>query len=376
MPSQPKNTKHKVLVYLFGSLGDTIVAIPALRAVRRHFADAEIVLLQNSQSDAIVLASEVLPDGLIDRFIGYKSSFDSNKVSTFIDLWQRVRKEDFDAAVYLVLSERPAKSVRRDKYFFRSCGIRVLKGFHAFSSDELYPVDSSGRPSMTPHEALRKLERLQKDGIDSTEDDLLIPFFTFSDLERDNIKGWLKPLRNKPNSRLIAIAPGCKTKSNQWPIENFIELGRDIVAAEDCELIVVGGKAEFDLGEKILTEIGEGINAAGKFGVRDSAVLLSLCDLYIGLDTGTTHLAYAVGIPTLGIYGERNNPGQWFPLGEKNTVVSRPVPCSGCRLFECPISEHPCMTGISTETVISKFREFIGQMKDTENVMSGQYHLR
>ncbi|MCY7377320.1 MAG: hypothetical protein LH472_15280 [Pyrinomonadaceae bacterium] len=65
--STASKTKQKVLVYLFGSLGDTLMAIPALRAVRRHFRDAELILLQNIPAGGtIVRASQVIPEDLID----------------------------------------------------------------------------------------------------------------------------------------------------------------------------------------------------------------------------------------------------------------------------------------------------------------------
>jgi ADP-heptose:LPS heptosyltransferase len=130
--------RQKVLVYLFGSLGDSIVAIPALRAVRHHFPDSEIVLLQNFESKGIVLASEVIPPRLVDRYLSYSSRSDRrSRLEEFFRLWRQLRVERFDAAVYLVISERPAKAVTRDRFFFRSAGIRELIGFHAVPTDEL-----------------------------------------------------------------------------------------------------------------------------------------------------------------------------------------------------------------------------------------------
>ena len=95
---------QKVLVYLFGSLGDSIVAIPALRAVRRHFPDAEIVLLQNFASGNIVLASQVIPPNLVGRYLSYNSTAGRiEKAGGFYRLWSELRRERFDAAVYLVI---------------------------------------------------------------------------------------------------------------------------------------------------------------------------------------------------------------------------------------------------------------------------------
>lgn len=356
--SNPEN-KAKVLVYLFGSLGDTIVAIPALRAVRRHFLDAELILLQNTAAENIVKASEVIPENLIDGYLNYDSKAGKfNKIAGFYRLWRDLRRLEFKAVVYLVISERWARSVSRDRLFFSSCGIPSLIGFHSFSKEELYPIDEWQRPAMTENEAVRKLNRLEMDGIGSQPEDLQQPFLTFSSEEIGNIEKWLTKKRENPGSRLVAIAPGCKTEANIWSLENFIEIGRRLLA-ENCELLVTGGKAEYALGEKMLAAWGSGINAAGEFSVRESSAVLSLCDLYIGLDTGTTHLAAAAGTPCFALYGERNNPGHWFPLGSGHTIVFHPVECAGCRFFKCPLPDHPCMTGITIEPVWRNLQEFM-----------------
>jgi heptosyltransferase III len=356
--------RPKVLVYLFGSLGDTIVAIPALRAVREHFQDAEIVLLQNQQPDVSVTASDVLPSDLIDRAISYNSALTGiKKVLTFVQLWVLLRREYFQAAVYLIISERPEKSVYRDRIFFKLCGINKLIGFHPFSKTELYPVNESGHPEITDHEAIRKLKRLELDGININHENVLRqPLLNYSSAELKSTGGWLLEQRTEPASKLAAIAPGCKTAANQWPIENFIEIARKLVSC-GFEIIVVGGNGDAETARKMLTDLGKGINAAGKLSVKESAILLSLCDLFIGLDTGTTHLAAAVDTPCFAIYGERNNPGQWFPRGAKHSLVFHQVRCAGCRLFECPVPGHPCMTGISADAVWSNLETFIRKLE-------------
>ena len=367
MAKQPK-----ILIYLFGSLGDTIVTIPALRAVQRHFRDAELVLLQNAQSDNLVKASEVVPKNLIDRYLSYSNELKGmRKVSGFYRLWKDLRRERFQSVVYLVMSERPERSVSRDKLFFQLCGIRDLIGFHAFTNEELYPVDETGHPAMTEHEAVRKLNRLRRDSIEILPDeDLRQPLLTFSDGDLESVASWLAGRRMKPDSRLIAIAPGCKTKVNDWPLENFIEIGRKLIEDENCEILIAGGKAEIELGENMVNAWQTGINAAGGFSVIETATLLLLCDFYIGLDTGTTHLAAAVGTPCFAIYGERNNPGQWFPLGDGHTVIFHPVECAGCLLFECPLPGHPCMNGISVDSVWKNLQTFMLKVSEREIVQS------
>jgi heptosyltransferase III len=358
--------KQKILIYLFGSLGDTIVAIPALRTIRRHFRDAELILMENLSAEGIVRVSQVVPENLLDGHFDYEIPAGGfRKLLNIFTLNRRLRREKFDAAVYLVISERPAASVSRDRIFFRLSGVRRLIGFHAFSETQLYPRDENGRPAMTEHEAARKLHRLRMDGIEILPEDSRLPLIEFSENDLRKVQNWLASRRKKTAAKLVAVAPGCKTKANVWSLENFIEIGRRLIA-ENCELLIVGGKGEFDAGNQMLAAWGEGINAAGEFSIRESGALLSLCDFYIGLDTGSTHLAAAVGTRCFALYGERNNPGQWFPGGGGHYVLNHPVECAGCRHLICPLPENYCMTGMKTEQVWEKLKEFLHEEDRSE----------
>jgi ADP-heptose:LPS heptosyltransferase len=349
----PAAKNKKILCYLFGSLGDSIVAIPALRAVRRRFPDAEIVLLQNFQSGELVVASQVIPEGLVDRYLSYSSaSHGLGRILGFARLWVRLRLEGFNAAVYLVLSERPESSVARDRRFFSSCGIPELYGFHAYSNEQLYPKDPAGHPALVAHEAFRKLERIDRDGI-STDPamDLQVPLLEHSPDEIETIDAWLKERGRRPGKMLVSLAPGCKSPANEWPVENFERIGKRLLAERDCDIVVTGGPAEREMGERLIAKWGRGINAAGSFSVKRSGALLSMCDVHIGLDTGTTHLAAVAGTRCFVIFGERANPGLWYPLGEGHTIVYHSVPCAGCRVQVCPVPGHPCMSGILLDAV-------------------------
>lgn len=355
--------KQKILVYLIGSLGDTIVAIPALRAVRRHFREAEIVLLQNTQPGHVVTASQVIPKHLIDRSLDYTSG--TGSISSYFGLWKKLRAEKFDAAVYLVISERAKRSVRRDRLFFLLCGIKQLIGFNAFTAEQLYPTDVSGRPAETDHEAIKKLARLKKDGVPvSPSDDMQLPLFAIELSEREKMQKWLTSHRKRRDLPLLALAPGCKTPANAWPTENFIAIANLLIEQDACEILIVGGPAETKLGDELIKKFDCGINAAGKFDVRGSAALLSLCDLYFGLDTGTTHLAASVGTPCVALFHERDNPGQWFPLGDGHTIFQHDVSCAGCRVQECPVAGHPCMTGIPIEPVFKELMKRLRSIQD------------
>jgi ADP-heptose:LPS heptosyltransferase len=348
---------HCILVYQMGSIGDTVVTIPALKAIRRHYGpDTEICLLHETRREVNTTPADLLAGSSeVDRFLSYPfAKKKGRKLLSAAVLWWHLWHEHFQAVVYLAPSQRTAKQVRRDMRFFRWCRIPRFIGFRAFPEEYLYPVDLDSLPGRVAHEALCRLERLRLDGIDvSIETDISLPVLRLPQHDLDKALQWLGLKRQKPGKMLVGICPGAKKPANFWPVQRFIEIGRRLAENGKYELMVVGGPKEAQTGDKMVKAWGEGLNAAGQFSVLRSAALLSQCAFIIGLDTGTTHLAAALGTPCVALYGAQENPGRWEPLGEGHIVLRKKVPCAGCRLImiPCPVAGHPCMTGIDVETV-------------------------
>jgi ADP-heptose:LPS heptosyltransferase len=341
-------------VYQIGSLGDTLVSIPSYRAIRRKFGkDAEIIVLHNEPSDRRASAYSVLAGSeLVDGHIGFKQNEGRSTWKTLLSLWPRIATGAYSAAVYLAPGERSISAVNRDRFFFRSCGISNLYGFHATEPGIFQAKDSAGRPATVPHEAVMRQARLTKDGIPNNEADMIPPFMRPHESEILAAQAWIQdcgPVR--AGIRYAAICPGSNQPAKLWPKDRFIEVGRRLVADGDYMPIVIGGPAEKELGDEFLAAWGEGLNAAGIFSVRESAALLSQCDFLVGLDTGTTHLAASVGVPCVALYADRDPAGQWTPLGTGHTILRHQVDCAGCGAVICPKPGHPCMSNITLEQV-------------------------
>ncbi len=347
----------KILIYCIGALGDTIIALPALKAIRRHYgASAHISLMHefrplNSASPSTILAGM----NIVNEFIVYKKHNNHFREWIYlIALVFKLRAKRFEDVVYLAPSERLSSSVKRDALFFRLCGINNEIGFISFPSHVLYPVYPGGLPAPVQHEAMFLLERLKCDGIDVAEEsDLEKPFFYIPELHVNEARQWLSKNRRKPSLPLVAICPGCKEPSNVWPVPRFVEIGHRLVQQGLTEIVVVGGPDEREIGRQMVETWGSGLNAAGTFAPLGSAALLGECSFMIGLDTGTTHLASAQGVPCISMYGCQKEPGRFYPLGKDHVVLRNPVSCAGCRLINepCPVAGHPCMMGITVESV-------------------------
>lgn len=350
----------RVLVHLIGSLGDSIIAIPALRAIRRHFGNsAKITILHEFRPGIRVSPRDVVAENVrIDDFLGYPVTKGGlSSIGQLPQLFAMLLIRRFSALVSLMPSKRLPAQIWRDKLFFSSVGIFDQYGFKLFPPELVRPRSSAGKISRTQHEAWFYLRRLELSGIDiSQESDLSRPFFRPSAAASREAQKWLFSRGWKPGQRLVAIGPGAKKQVSLWPVDRFEELARRILRLGRHQIVVVGGQAEQGIGDALVSRLGAGWNSAGSFDVVGSAALLKNCDLLVGLDTGSTHLAAVMGIPCIALYSGVDHPGRWEPLGEGHHVLRKEVPCSPCGILwgPCPVLGHPCMKGISVDEVWEK----------------------
>lgn len=350
-----------IIVYQIGSLGDTIVSIPAYRAIRRHFANRTIKLLEAELQEGRVHPSQMLiRENLIDGTIRYPHTVKAGSKLGLLQVWKEVFKAHPEAMVYIGPAERPPHIVERDKKFFRSTGVKNLIGFHGVDYTKYLGRDASGNLPKMPHQAELRLERLAEDGVQVHAEDLETPLLHPTMEEREQALDWLAARRKHPGRKLLMMGISTAQPATRWPTENFQELGERITKGGLAEIVIVGGKAEAEMGERLTNFWGEGMVAAGQFGVFEMAALLSHADLYVGLDTGTTHMASAVNAPIVALYSDHHQPGEWDPLGRGHTVIMHRVPCQGCHLVTCNVPGHPCMTGITVEEVVQAVQSRLG----------------
>jgi heptosyltransferase III len=300
--------------------------------------------------------------GLVDRFIAYTPDKSAGKkLRTIASLGLRLRRERFDAVVSVLPSDRPRLALLRDRLFYRACGIKRVIGFRPYSEADVRPRGYDGRPAPTPSEAVLRLQRLQAEGLgDSGQDPYAMPLMAVSRSSETTVDEWLASHRRYPGRPLVALCPGCKKPGNAWPRERFLEIARRLLRLEMFELVIPGGPAEHGLADYLVSNLnGDALHAAGCFSVPESAALLKRCGLLIGLDTGTSHLAAAVGVPCVVIQSANSFPGHWDPLGDTHSIVRADVPCAGCLQQACPVAGHPCMQNLTVDTVWKVIEEAI-----------------
>lgn len=345
---------RRILVYRTGQIGDTLIALPAMRAVRDCFPSAHLCLLtgRHRQSN-FVLAADVLPEqGLFDDLITYPTDTSGVDLKVFPATLMEIRRQGFDTLVYLAPRIRTPLQVRRDLFFFRLAGIKHFIAHRGFKPLER-PVGVA-LPEVE-HEADHLLGRLSLSGIPVPPRASRSIDLRLTETERGRAADWLRDhVGDQPGgTSLIAIGPGSKSPSKVWPEDRFVALGARLINESGLYPIIFGGPEDRDLAERLISLWGVGANAAGELSVRHAAAVMSNCCLYIGNDTGTMHLAAAAGVTCVAIFSAIDWPGRWYPYGGGHMVLRRSVACEGCRLDVCVEQDMKCMRQIEVADVLA-----------------------
>lgn len=347
---------ERILVFRIGSLGDTVVALPAFWRTRNAFPNASISLLSNvdSQNADYILAQEVLPDsGLFDRFISYPSNTSGRRlIRDHFELAKLLRKGRFDAVVYLMPRTRSRLQIYRDFLFFRTIGIRKVLGFKHLLGN-LLEVHSPHPSPIVDREGDFLTDCLNADEFPETNvPDRYDPGLTQEEVSFAKL--WITgqvPLRHTYD-HIIAVAPCGKWTSKTWPSNNFYEVVKALIDERNVFPIIFGGSVDRQTGDTLIERWGRGANAAGSLSVRQAAAALQSCDLYLGNDTGTMHLAASVSTPCIAVFSSIDWAGRWYPFGNNHSVFRTEIECEGCLLEVCPI-DNLCMKMIEVNRVIS-----------------------
>ena len=313
------------------------MSLPALRAIRERFSTARISVLAKPW-----VADLYGRESFIDEIILYSGE---SPWRTGCEL--RFRKFDcaillqnaFEAAWIAWLARIPTRiGYKRD-------GRQLL----------LTRAVNVPKPGEIPrHERFYYLELLRRAGlIDALPEIDALP-------QNDAIR--LSGAGAIPKGgRVIGVSPGAAYgTAKRWLPERFAAAAGALAKARGASIVLFGSKTERELCEEVARQLNgyQVTNYAGQTTLAQFIDLASGCELFLTNDSGSMHIASALGVPTVAIFGATDDTTTG-PTGRNARVVRHPVDCSPCLLRECPI-DHRCMTGVSVERVVKEGLELLG----------------
>ena len=344
-----------VLIYRLGSLGDTVVALPAFHAIKRAFPNQRITLLTNKpvSSKAPPVVAVLGDSYFVDDVIGYPLR--TRNPFTLFDLLIRIRARKVDTVVNLA-AFRSLISTRRDAAFFRMAGAQRLIGFDLNSRDVQGWCDpETGETEWEASRVARRVEELEQVNLEKSENwDLLL-----NASENANAAHLLSGVSDK--TKLLAVSIGTKVPAKDWGPENWRCLLTKMFAEfPDWTALFCGSGEEESLSEECARSWGgASINVCGKTSPRETAALLKQCRFFVGHDSGPMHLASCVDTPCVAVFSARSLPRQWFPRGHLNRVIYRRTDCAGCSLADCIVEKKRCLMSITPDEVLREVRELV-----------------
>lgn len=334
----------KILIRATNWVGDAIMALPALRAVRSRFPDAEISILARPYVAAIYENQKVCDNTM----------FVENKR----DIAGELREQKFDIALLLQNAFEAAWIAWR-------AGIPERIGYARDGRSMLLTkAVAVPKPGEIPaHEQYYYLELLRRAGwLDSLASASLIKL----NVPEENCQRAVEFLLSagvRPDSFRIAIGAGASYGSAKcWPPDRFAELANRLETQTHADVILFGTSGEAAVSSAIAAGMNHPpIDLTGRTSINDLPALLSQCHLFIGNDSGAMHVAAAVGLPVVAVFGP-TDPFGTAPVTPRCSIVQEKPYCSPCFLRRCP-TDHRCMTRVTPAAVEAAARQWISSME-------------
>ena len=304
-----------IIIFRIGSLGDTVVALPCFHQIARKFPNSRRILITDTPASPKAASVESIlgTGGLIDGVIYFPPP--PRKTRDFMKLRTQIRETKARTLIYI--ADRNIYSTLRDLWFFRLCGIRNVIG--APLRHDLRRPRVDPETGETEQEAVRLARCLAPLGTIDLNDR------RFWDLrlqpsETAAADDSLAPLGGK---RFIAINAGGKVQSKDWGNDNWTALLRLMsVQYSNLALVFIGSADEFDRSAELAAAWpGQTLNLCGRLTPRESAAAMKRAELFVGHDSGPMHLAAAVGVPCVALFGNFNKPKWWHPMGQGHRII-------------------------------------------------------
>jgi heptosyltransferase II len=345
---------QKIMVRATNWIGDAVMSLPALEALEARYPHAEIVLVGKPWVSRVCGN----PDAA-HRVILYDPEGEHRGAGGFSDLIRQLRDERFDAAILFQNAFHAAWMAWRAGIPSR---IGYARDGRAWLLSEAIETP---RPAAYGHQAHYYLHLLFRAGLISRPD----PPRSLSDIwlkvdadEKEWAVEHLESLGLGGPRFLIGLAPGASFgPAKRWPADRFAVLADRLIGTLSADVLIFGSAAERQLGETIAREMTHTpILIAGETSLSQSMALLNCCRLVITNDSGLMHVAAALGLPVVAIFGS-TDASATGPLGPYTRIVQHRVPCNPCGLRECPI-DFRCMEGLSVAVVYRAALELVKKL--------------
>ncbi len=332
-------------------VGDAVMTIPALRELRRIFADSKITLHTRTWAEGIFRDVDFIDEIL--TFEREKSTF-----KTILEQAEIWREKQFDLAVLFPNSFESALTAKISKIPIRFGYAKEGRSFLLTNAVEVPNWKNAKHEIFYYLNLIAEIEN-KYFGTKTTLENEPHFYLKVSGERKTEARQILTENNIDLSKKLVAFVAGStNSRAKRWQTESFAALNDKIQSELNANVILIGAKDELEVSLEIFEKTQlKPIILTGKTNLAEATAILSVCDLLISNDTGPAHVSSALGTKTLVIFGP-TNPKTTQPWNSE--IIRKDVECSPCMLRDCPI-DHRCMTRISPQEVFEKTVSLIAE---------------
>jgi len=329
-------------------IGEVLLSSAAVDALKAAYPDARVTFVTSEYSSDLLRGRDDIDEVLtVDTF--RKKGWLKEAFSLAAEL----RKRRFDASLVM----NPHKILHLACFL---AGIPLRGGYGRKWGFLLNRKIPDLRDKGEKHEVRYAMDLLTTLGVENAE---ATPRLAVNGEARSSA---LRTLRGKglgEDDPYVVLHPGSSNQAKRWPTERFAALAGRIAGELGRRVLIIGSADEKELAGSVKEAAGAGaLDIAGEMTLAELAAAIEKADLFIGNDAGPMHMAAALGVPVIAVFG-RNIPGvgplRWGPWGEGDVVFHEDPGCDPCYDTKCPY-DYKCLRAVTVDAVFGAARKILG----------------
>ncbi len=332
-----KKDIHNIMFIRPGGMGDLLLLLPAAMRLKRSLPGAKLTLVGEKRNLSVTSMTDVF-----DEVICY-----DDKPFSFL---RNLKKRRFDVVV------------DSEQFHYSSSVFAILSGAPVRIGFKISPV----RNELYTHLVDYPMDRYEAEAFDKLVEPLCGPCGKPVDVENllntsrlpDEVPGLPTGAKD-----LLTVFPYGGAREKAWPAGRWAEIVRRLLAKNAGPVVLIGGKDSARLAKDVMHAVNDSavVSLVGKLSLAQSVAVLSRSRIYVGCDTGVTHMAMALGLKSVVMFGP-SDERKWGPPPGKGSAVYTRVPCRPCSIFgyikRCRTID--CMDRINQDQVWAAIEKELG----------------
>ena len=322
-------------------IGDLLLVTPVLRTLRTNYPQAHIALLADAK-----LADLVRLNKNIDELIAIDKKGYHDKLINYLAFIGEVRQKKFDLVINLHKNERAS-------FIAALSGANKIVGYSTFGPGLLFDKTIENR-KRSKHQVHAHFDVLKETLGITNIDDRGIEMWLDEGAEVTTEAIWRQAfLETRP---VIGLNIGASWPTKRWPKEYFAELA-DRLVDDGFSIAYFGGPMDVDIVDQAISlmkhrDNPQVVKLTGQVTLMELAALLKKCAVFVTNDSGPMHIATAMRVPVVSMFGASPVQGFW-PYNDISVVLKSPLPCHPCYKHSCKLGGLECMYAITVEEVLT-----------------------